>query len=113
MVIRRVMNDKGQYDHIEVDIISLPLRDILSEVGDKIYGFEMSGDGKVAILHALLKAQVLKMYRLLRLAIFSTAVTNCRKGWHRKKKNPLVMKTSSQIFPLSFNPSTSDIKKKI
>ncbi|KAJ7201265.1 P-loop containing nucleoside triphosphate hydrolase protein [Mycena pura] len=44
LVIRRQINEKGQYDGTKIDIVGTRLRDVLTEVNHDVYGFKLTGD---------------------------------------------------------------------
>ncbi|KAK0473017.1 P-loop containing nucleoside triphosphate hydrolase protein [Armillaria luteobubalina] len=43
LVIRRMINSRGHYDHTEIDIMSHRLREILAEINQDVLGFRLTG----------------------------------------------------------------------
>lgn len=48
LVIRRMINSRGHYDHTEIDIMSHRLREILAEINQDVLGFRLTGSPAAA-----------------------------------------------------------------
>ncbi len=44
LVIRHIINERGQYASMKIDVMSRRLREILTEINHDVVGFRLSGD---------------------------------------------------------------------
>ncbi|PBK92858.1 P-loop containing nucleoside triphosphate hydrolase protein [Armillaria gallica] len=48
LFVRRIINEKGVYSHTEVDIISIRLQDVFTDINRGVLGFRLAGDPATA-----------------------------------------------------------------